>query len=105
MGKKNELFDHKKNETLTSLPTTETKQQSKKWLRKRLSGPIKAKVHGTCPKQMAPAFFDMKGLIYTNYVPRGTTVNANYIVGALGKFLTIFRRKRPVMAVQEWFFH
>ena len=38
-------------------------------------------------------------------MPRGTTVNVNYIVGALDKFLTIFRQKRPVMAVQEWFFH
>ena len=70
-----------------------------------MSGPIKAKVHATCPKQMATAFFDVKGLIYTNYMPRGTTVNANYIVGPLGKFLTIFRQKRLVMAVQEWFFH
>jgi hypothetical protein len=32
---------------------------------------------------MALAFFDAKGLIYTNFVPRGKTVNAAYIVEAL----------------------
>ncbi len=36
-------------------------------------------------------FFNIKGLIYTNYVPRGTRVNTNYIVDALGKFLKIFK--------------
>ena len=70
-----------------------------------MPGPIKAKVHTTCSKQMATAFFDVKGLIYNNDMSRGTRVNAKYIVGALGKFLTIFRQKRRVMAVQEWFIH
>ena len=54
---------------------------------------------------MVLAFFDKRGLIYTNYVPRGTMVNANYIMDALGKFLKIFKKKRPEVASQEWFFH
>jgi hypothetical protein len=33
-------------------------------------------------------------------VPRGTTVTARYIVDALGKFLKIFKKKRPVMAAR-----
>ena len=70
-----------------------------------MPGPIKAKTHASCSKQMDTAFFDVKGLIYNNYMSRGTRVNANYIVGALGKSLTIFRQKRHVMAVQEWFIH
>jgi hypothetical protein len=32
---------------------------------------------------MVLAFFDANGIIYTNYVPKGTTVNANYIMEAL----------------------
>ena len=92
-------------ESAVSFHTPETKQQSKQWLKKGTPGPIKAKVSATRTKQMVLAFFDSKGLIYTNYVPRGTTVNAKYIVGALGRFLKIFRKKRPVMAQQEWFFH
>jgi hypothetical protein len=44
---------------------------------------------------MVLALFDSKGLIYTNYVPKGSTVTASYIVEALGKFLKVFRQKRP----------
>jgi hypothetical protein len=40
-----------------------------------------------------------------NYVPRGKTVNANYIVEALGRFLMIFKKKLPNMAARERFFH
>ena len=75
------------------------------WLPKGQPGPIKAKVHATRTKQMVLCFFNSKGLIYTNYVPRGTTVNANYIVEALGRFMRIFKEKRPTTAQQDWFLH
>jgi hypothetical protein len=38
-------------------------------------------------------------------VPRGTTVNARYIVQALGKFMKIFRKKRLEMVARDWLFH
>jgi hypothetical protein len=84
-------------ELVVSFHTPETKQQSKQWLKKGEPEPIKAKVHEMRAKRMVLAFFDAKGLIYTNYVPRGTTVNARYIVEALGSFLKILKKKRPVM--------
>ncbi len=62
---------------------SETKQQSMQWLPKGQPGLGKAKVHATRTKQMVLAFLDSKGLIYTNYVPRATTVNANYIAEAM----------------------
>jgi hypothetical protein len=92
-------------ESAVSFHTPQTKQQSKQWLVKGELGPIKAKVHASRSKQMVLAFFDSKGLIYTNYVPKGSTVNANYIVEALGKFLKVFRQKRPEMAARDWWFH
>jgi hypothetical protein len=46
---------------------------------------------------MVLTFFDSKGLSYTNHVPRVTTLNANYIVDAMGKLLKVFKHKRPVM--------
>jgi hypothetical protein len=54
---------------------------------------------------MVLVFFVAKGIMYTNYGPRGTTVNVNYIVEALGKFKKIFRKKRPIIAEGQWFFH
>ncbi len=92
-------------ESAVSFHIPETKQQSKQWLKKGKPGPIKAKVHVTRAKQIVLAFFDAKGLIYTNYVPKGTTVNARYIVEALGTFLKVLRKKRPVMVAGEWFLH
>jgi hypothetical protein len=47
---------------------------------------------------MVLAFFDSKGLIHTNYMPRGIMVDATY---ALGKFTKIFRKKRPEMAARD----
>jgi hypothetical protein len=74
-------------ESAVSFHIPQTKQQSKQWLVKGEPGSIKAKVHVSRTKQMVLAFFDSKGLIYMNFMPRGTTVNTNYIVESLGKFL------------------
>jgi histone-lysine N-methyltransferase SETMAR len=92
-------------ESAVSFHTPEMKQQSMQWLPKGQPRPVKAKVHATRTKQMVLAFFNSKGLIYTNYVPRGTTVNANYIVEALGTFMKILRKKRPQMVAGDWLFH
>jgi histone-lysine N-methyltransferase SETMAR len=92
-------------ETMVSYHTPETKKQSKQWIKKGQPGPIKARVHASRTKQMLLAFFDSKGLIYTNIVPRGSMVNATYIVKALGTFMQHLKKKRPAMVSQEWFFH
>jgi histone-lysine N-methyltransferase SETMAR len=92
-------------ESAVSFHTPETKQQSMQWLPKGQPGPVKAKVHATRTRQMVLLFFYSKGLIYTNYVPRGTTVNANYIIEALGTFMKILRNKRPQIVARDWLFH
>jgi hypothetical protein len=37
-------------------------------------------------KQTILAFFDNKEVVSTNYVPRSTTMNVKYMLGALRKF-------------------
>jgi histone-lysine N-methyltransferase SETMAR len=54
---------------------------------------------------MVLAFFDFKGLIHTKYMLRGTMVNVKYIVDALGRFLKVFKQKRPDMVAGAWWFH
>ena len=49
--------------------------------------------------------FDSKGVIYTDYVPRGETVNAQYIIKSLRRFLKIYKDKRSARAGQDWFLH
>ncbi len=92
-------------ESVISFHTLETKRASKVWVKKGLPGPRKSKVHATRTKKMVLVFFDAKGVIYTNYVPKGETVNAKYIKKALARFLKVFKAKRPIMASQDWFLH
>jgi hypothetical protein len=46
---------------------------------------------------MVLVFFHTSGIIYSNYIPKGETVNAEYIKRALATFLKVFREKRPIM--------
>ena len=92
-------------ETMVSFHTPETKKQSKRWIKKGKPGPLKARVHASRQKQMVLVFFDAKGVIYTNIVPRGQTVNAAYITKALAVFMKKMRQKRPELLDGEWFFH
>jgi histone-lysine N-methyltransferase SETMAR len=92
-------------ESAVSMHTPETKRQSMQWLKKGAPGPVKAKVSATRAKQMVLAFFDDQGMVYTNYVPRGVSVNAAYIVDALRRFLKALRKKRPELVAGEWFLH
>jgi len=92
-------------ETMISLHTPETKKQSKRWVPKGQPGPLKARVQASRTKHMVMAFFDAKGLIYTNVVPKGESVNAAYIVKALGRFLRYLKQKRPELAEQGFLFH
>ncbi len=58
-------------ESAISFHTPEMKKQSMQWVKKGQPGPIKARVHATRSKQMVLMFFDAKGVIYTNYDPKG----------------------------------
>jgi hypothetical protein len=51
------------------------------------------------------AFFDNMGMVFTNHVPRGKTINANGIIKALHKFKKLFKEKWPEMCEGERFFH
>ncbi len=92
-------------ESSVSMHTPVTKQQSKQWLKKGTPDPVKARVHAFRTKTMMLAFFDSQGMVYMNYVPRGSTVSAKYIIRALGTFLKNLRKKRPETAKGEWFLH
>jgi hypothetical protein len=53
-----------------------------------------AKMHASHTNQNGLAFFENKGLVDMRIVPRGLTINASYIVVALGKFLKHLKKKR-----------
>lgn len=92
-------------ETWISFTTPETKEQSRQWIRKGSRPPTKALVTRSEKKVMVIPFFDSEGLIYTNYVPKNTTVNANYFIKVLGHFLKALKVRRPHKWNTGWVLH
>jgi histone-lysine N-methyltransferase SETMAR len=92
-------------ESAVSFHTLVTKRMSKQWVKKGQPDPRKAKVHATRTKKMVLVFFDTKGVIYMNCIPKGETINAKYVKKALARFLKVFKVKRPIMVSQDWFLH
>jgi hypothetical protein len=84
-------------ESAVLFKSPETKKQLMQWVKKGQPGPIKARAHTTWFKQMVLVFFDTVGILYTKYVPKGKTVDAEYIKKSMARFLKIFRKKRLVM--------
>jgi len=54
---------------------------------------------------MVLAFFNKKGLIFTNIVPRGQKDNVNYIVKALTWVMRRLKLNCPELVQNQWYFH
>lgn len=92
-------------ETWVSFSTPETKEQSKQWVKKGSKPPVKALKCPSEKKVMVVPFFDSTGLIYTHYVPKGATINAEYFVGILKTFLKVLKARRPHKWNTGWALH
>jgi hypothetical protein len=47
----------------------------------------------------------LRGLIYTNFVPRGENCQRRDIIEALTRFLRVLKEKRLAMAAENWWLH
>lgn len=61
----------------------ETKVQSSQWLEKSEPRPKKACQSRSNVKVMLIVFFDWKGVIHHEFVPRSQTVNAEFYLGVM----------------------
>jgi len=77
------------------------KQQLFHWVQKGQPCPVKARVHPSRPEANDPR----RRRHYANYVPRGHSVNADFKVRSLSRFIKKFRQRRRLHACQECFFH
>jgi hypothetical protein len=48
------------------------------------------------------AFFDIKGMVYTLIALRSATINPNYTMVILGRFMKNLQKKRPEMMEGDW---
>lgn len=74
--------------------TPETKRQSMVWKGKDEQTPKKAKVVESAGKVMATVFWDSKGILLIDYLPRGTTITAERYCEVLKKLRRAIQNKR-----------
>lgn len=83
----------------------ESKQQSKQWKHKGSPPPKKAKVVKSAGKVMASVFWDSKGILMVDYLPKGQTITGQYYSNLLHQLREEIKRKRPGMLTKGVLFH
>jgi hypothetical protein len=73
----------------------ETKVQSSQWKTLNSPRPKKARQSKASAKVMLIVFFDLEGIVRSEFVPSGTAVNFAYYKGVLERLRNDVRRKRP----------
>jgi len=71
-----------------------TKRNSQEWRPTGSAPPLKPRRDTSAKKRMAIVFWDREGLILTNWVPSGQTVNANYYCKVLTELKDSIKEKR-----------
>ncbi len=80
-----------------------TKRQSVKWMGQGSPRPQKLWWQKSWVKTMLIAFFDSRGMIHTEFVPPGQTVNANFYKRVLDQLLKrIVRVRLDLHASKAW---
>lgn len=81
----------------------ETKSESKQWVHKGSPPPKKARTQPSAGKLMATIFWDMNGILLIEYMPKGTTINADTYANTLKNLRKAIDQKRPNFVNQEVF--
>lgn len=85
--------------------TPESKQQSKQWKKPGEPTPKKAKTILSAGKVMASVFWDAKGVIMVDYLPKGVTINSAYYCTLLRRLREEIKEKRPGLLRKKVLFH
>jgi histone-lysine N-methyltransferase SETMAR len=83
----------------------DTKRQLMQWKTTHSPRPKKAQMSKSKIKTMLVVFFDIQGIIMTQYVPPGQTMNQTYYIELLTKLRGKIRRKRPELWKNGWILH
>lgn len=75
--------------------TPESKESSKQWKHSTSPTPKKFRMRPSAGKVMASVFWDFRGIIHVDYLPKSHTINAAYYQGVLKDVHAAIKRKRP----------
>lgn len=85
--------------------TPELKEQSKQWKHRDSPPPKKAKTTASAGKIMASVFWDAKGIIMIDYLPKGKTITGEYYANLLDQLKQNIAKKRPGLDKKKIIFH
>jgi histone-lysine N-methyltransferase SETMAR len=83
----------------------ETKVQSSQCKTLNSPRPKKARQSKSSVKVMLIVFFDLEGIVRSEFVPSGTTVNSAYYEGVMERLRNNVRRKRPQKLANDFVLH
>lgn len=84
----------------------ETNQRSSEWRFSDESKPKKPRQSRSKIKVLLTVFFDCRGVVHSEFLPPGQTVNKEYYVSVLKRLRENIRRKRPELwRDNSWFLH
>lgn len=92
-------------ETWVHYYTPETKEQSKQWVKHGDPAPKKAKTVASAGKVMASVFWDAKGILLIDYLPKGQTISGGYYTILLERVVICIREKRPGLTKKKILYH
>ncbi|XP_076623122.1 histone-lysine N-methyltransferase SETMAR-like [Colletes latitarsis] len=85
--------------------TPESKEQSKQWTVRGEPAPKKAKTVPSAGKVMASVFWDVRGIIFIDYLEKGKTINDEYYANLLQRLSDKIKEKRPHLVKKKVLFH
>lgn len=84
----------------------QTSQQSSEWRAKNEPKPKKPRQSKSKIKVMLTVFFDIRGVVHSEFLPEGQTVNKEYYLGVMRRLRENVRRKRPdLWRNNSWILH
>ncbi|XP_049521685.1 histone-lysine N-methyltransferase SETMAR-like [Dermacentor silvarum] len=85
--------------------TPESKQKSKQWTGPDEGAPKKAKTVCSAGKMMATVFWDLRGIIFVDYLQNSKTITGPYYATLLDQLKKELRTKRPGLARKKLLFY
>lgn len=84
----------------------ETSQQTSEWRFENEAKPKKARRSRSKVKVMLTVFFDFRGVVHSEFLPKGQTVNKDYYLGVMRRLRESIRKKRPdLWKSNSWILH
>jgi [histone H3]-lysine36 N-dimethyltransferase SETMAR len=85
--------------------TSKYNRQSTEWTERDEQNPKRGKTQRSAGKVMASVFWDVRGIIFIDYLEKGQTINNVYYIALLERLNNKIKKKRPHLKKTKVLFH